>query len=79
MDQSFEGGIADRPHRCRETVLMMAHSQCSVEHLFRRVTYLTIHKEYFLVHLSKSFSEALIACCICLGQETPYPGVVGNR
>lgn len=71
MNQGFEVGIANRPHGCRETILMMTHGQSAVERLFRRVTYLTIDEEHFLMYLSKFFSEARRVCSVWLGQEEP--------
>ena len=48
---------------------MMAHGQSSVECLFRRVAYLTIHEEHFLMYLPKSFSEAHRMCSAWPDQE----------
>lgn len=71
MDQEFEVGIADRPHCCRETVLVMAHGQSAVQSLVRKVTYLTIHEQYFLMYLSGSFSEDHRLCSVRLIQGAP--------
>ena len=43
---------------------MMAHGQGTVERFFRRVAYLTIYEEHFLMYLSENFSEAHTGCSI---------------
>ena len=50
---------------------MMAHGQSTVEHLFRRVTYLTIDEKHFLMYLSKKFSEAQRVRLVRLCREAP--------
>ena len=71
MDQSFEVGIGDRPYRYREIIVVMAHHQGTVKCLFRRITDLTIYKEYFLVYLTETFSESVKMFLVCLGREVP--------